>query len=763
MQRAIGIFVTGLFLALAWPTASHAQVLASCKTWSAAPVPRRVPPPLNAPPNTPDRLVATAEAVPGYVQIVCDDAQLFAREVEVDQAHDLFKAVGDVVFIEGAQRITADRLEFNTKTKLGTFWNAQGIMTIAGKADPKSMFGSTEADAYFYGEKVEKIGPEKYRLINGTFTTCVQPTPRWDLSAAQIVLVKDKRAVMRGAVLRIKNVPVLYLPWMYYPINKGDRATGFLMPGYGRSTVRGQILSNAFFWAINRSQDATFNYDYTSKAGSGYGVEYRYLESQGSQGNAKFTVLNGSTTNAESVFTTRSYLADAALVQQLGTRWQLRSNVNYTNNIQSQQYSQQDIYRSSNPTRSAAANVQGSVGRVRLSGEAGITDIFTGTDGKAVRYGSLPTIRAELPSSPIGKSRVYAGIGSEFSALVRQNEVGNPATDLGLMRFDVNPTVRAPIGRLPFLRITANAGMRFTYWSEQLSASGAQVQTPLHRQLFDAGATFTGPTFSRIFDTPSSKYATRWKHVIEPSLNISKTTAFADFGKVPRNDGVDYLVGGVTNVTYGLSNSLLAKRPTSSGTSAANEIASIQVRQTYYSTAAAASYDPQYQTSLGASSISKWSPMSISARVQPASVFNLQAQAEYDTTHKEIRSTSIGGGVQSRLANVNASWSKQFFVKGLSGFDNPNALYHSLNASANLRTQDNHLGANWSWSYDFQQKRQLQQRVVAHYSSQCCGIAAEFQTRYLGLSTIQQDHIFNLSFSLAGIGTFSNLLGSFGR
>lgn len=762
MQRAIGIFVTSLVLAGAWPTTAHAQLPASCKVASVSPVPERIPAPPNAPPNTPDRFVAIAKAVPGYVQIVCDNAQLFAREVEVDQAHDLFKAVGDVVFIEGAQRITADRLEFNTKTKLGTFWNAQGIMSITGKADPKSMFGSTEADAYFYGEKLEKIGPEKYRLINGTFTTCVQPTPRWDLSASNIVLVKDKRAVMRGAVLRIKNVPILYLPWMYYPINKGDRATGFLMPGYGRSTVRGQIFSNAFFWAISRSQDATFNYDYTSKAGSGYGVEYRYVQSPGSQGNAKFSVLSGSSSNAETVFKTRSYLADAAIVQQLGAQWQLRSNVNYTNNIQSQQYSQQDIYRSSNPTRSAAANLTGNVGRLRVSGEAGITDIF-GSDGKAVRYGTLPNVRAELPSSPIGKSRVYAGVSGDFSALVRQNEVGNPATDHGLMRVDVNPTVRAPIGSLPYLRVTANAGMRFTYWSEQLNSSGVQVQTPLRRQLFDAGATITGPTFSRIFDTPNSGYATRWKHVIEPSVSVSKTTAFADFGKVPLNDGVDSLVGGVTNITYGLSNSLLAKRPTAGGASAANEIASVQIRQTYYSNAAAASYDPQYQTSLGASSISKWSPMSISARVQPASVFNVQAQADYDTTHKAIRSTSIGGGVQSTLATFNASWAKQFLVKGLAGFDNPDTLYHSLNTSASLRTHDNGLGVNWSWSYDFQQKQQLQQRFVAHYSSQCCGIAAEFQTRYLGLSTIKQDHIFNLSFSLAGIGTFSNLLGSFGR
>ena len=64
---------------------------------------------------------------------------------------------------------------------------------------------------------------------------------------------------------------------MYYPINKEDRATGFLLPIYGTSTIRGQSFSNAFFWAINRSQDATVLHDWFTRTGQGYGGEYRYI------------------------------------------------------------------------------------------------------------------------------------------------------------------------------------------------------------------------------------------------------------------------------------------------------------------------------------------------------------------------------------------------------------------------------------------------------------------------------------------------------
>ena len=72
-------------------------------------------------------------------------------------------------------------------------------------------------------------------------------------------------------MLKVKGVPLFYLPVMYYPTNKEDRATGFLMPTYGTSTLRGQSIHNAFFWAINRSQDATLLHDWFSKTGQGFG------------------------------------------------------------------------------------------------------------------------------------------------------------------------------------------------------------------------------------------------------------------------------------------------------------------------------------------------------------------------------------------------------------------------------------------------------------------------------------------------------------
>ena len=158
-------------------------------------------------------------------------------------------ATGSVVFTSGSSRIAADRLEYNTVTKTGTFYNAFGTATlqeqkkkrgVAAPVQQASLYGGQEPDVYFYGEKVSKIGPEKYRLTKGGFTTCVQPTPRWRLTSGTVVLNLDHYAMLTNALFKVKGMPVLYLPIMYYPINKEDRASGFLMPctGVPRSAGR---------------------------------------------------------------------------------------------------------------------------------------------------------------------------------------------------------------------------------------------------------------------------------------------------------------------------------------------------------------------------------------------------------------------------------------------------------------------------------------------------------------------------------------------
>ena len=98
------------------------------------------------------------------------------------------------------------------------------------------------------------------------------------------------------------------------------------MPSFGTSTFRGTALSNAFFWAIGRSQDATFFHDWFTRTGQGVGAEYRYLSGVGSSGLFRFNRLSQHATVFEEDDATTtlpaqtSYQVDAAVNQSLGRR-----------------------------------------------------------------------------------------------------------------------------------------------------------------------------------------------------------------------------------------------------------------------------------------------------------------------------------------------------------------------------------------------------------------------------------------------------------
>ena len=212
------------------------------------------------------------------------DTKIYADDVMMYTGENKAIATGNVVMAQGDNRISAEHAEFNTETGLGTFFNATGFSTVkppktqpsrSGAMAPPPVVGQ-ETVVIFFGEKIEKIGPKKYRITNGGFSTCVQPTPRWDLHAGTVLLNVDHYTMLTNAVLRVKGVPMFYTPFLYYPTKREDRATGFLMPTYGSSSLRGQSIHNGFFWAIDRSQDATFVHDYSSKTGQGVGSEYRY-------------------------------------------------------------------------------------------------------------------------------------------------------------------------------------------------------------------------------------------------------------------------------------------------------------------------------------------------------------------------------------------------------------------------------------------------------------------------------------------------------
>jgi LPS-assembly protein len=712
----------------------------------------------------------------GAVEIEQGDTKLYAEQVEILDEERIV-ATGNVVLTQANNRIAADRAEFNTRTKLGTFYNASGIANVqpprlapmAGGIVVPQVAGQ-ETDVYFFGEKLEKIGFKKYRITNGGFSTCVQPTPRWDLSAGTIVLNVDHYTLLRNAILSVKGVPMFYLPVMYYPTKEEDRATGFLIPTYGMSTIRGQTISNGFFWAINRSHDATIMHDWYSKTGQGAGTEYRYDLGGGSDGSFRAYMLDehdaaylqpdGSVIPQPAK---RSYDVDGGANHILPGNFRARARVDYFSSLITNQTFNTNINDASRNVRSYGGNVVGAWRSYSLNGTFDRSEWFNPTHSAVT--GSSPRIAISRNERPLfAGSPVYFSVAGEFANLDRQTKSGDTVVDdRSLGRLDFTPTVRYPFKRWQFFTVNTSLSWRDTYYTRSY-APGTQtvVNDDLNRRYFTVLAQAVGPVFTRVWNTPDNKYAERFKHTIEPFITAGRTSNIENFPRVIQIDGTDWAVG-TTSYEYGLNNRFYAKRKIGQ-TSQAQEIVNVEIRQKYYTNAQASQLDPRYNTSYAASTASNFSAIALSARVTPTNNLNATLSAEVDSKYLELRTLSLNSGYNwTNRVQTSVGWSHRFFIDGLPGFNDPATLDHYLNVAANAHTIDNRFGGVYSFNYDVLRSALLQQRMSAFYNAQCCGIAFEYQRyNFPGGPTyvVPSDHRFFLSFTLAGLGNFSPFNGA---
>src|SRR5207253_8490541 len=72
----------------------------------------------------------------------------------------------------------------------------------------------------------------------------------------------------------------LVLPIATHPLQKQPRQSGFLIPNLGRSSTKGTILGDSFYWAINRSMDVTVGAQYFSHRGWAQHGEFRARPSE---------------------------------------------------------------------------------------------------------------------------------------------------------------------------------------------------------------------------------------------------------------------------------------------------------------------------------------------------------------------------------------------------------------------------------------------------------------------------------------------------
>jgi LPS-assembly protein len=208
----------------------------------------------------------------GGVTLTRGDTTLTADEVVYDRTHGIAEARGHVVVTDPQATAEGDSARLDMDTESGWVDGA----TIDFRPSEYQVRGG----------HIEKLGGPRYSVANGVFTTCRcggLEKPSWSIAGAQTDVKLQGFGVVHGATFRVKDVPVLWVPYLVFPANT-TRQTGLLIPRVGYSNRRGFQYEQPFYWAINKSSDATVAVDIQSEARLGMLGEYRYMLSRDTRG-----------------------------------------------------------------------------------------------------------------------------------------------------------------------------------------------------------------------------------------------------------------------------------------------------------------------------------------------------------------------------------------------------------------------------------------------------------------------------------------------
>ncbi len=123
----------------------------------------------------------------------------------------------------------------------------------------KDIFDNSENDPRIKGVSSSRNG--EITIINkGVFTSCKknENCPPWAIQANEIKHDKKKNEIYyKNAILRVYDIPILYLPKFFHPDPTVKRRSGILKPTLNNSNVTGSSITLPYYHVISEESDIT--------------------------------------------------------------------------------------------------------------------------------------------------------------------------------------------------------------------------------------------------------------------------------------------------------------------------------------------------------------------------------------------------------------------------------------------------------------------------------------------------------------------------
>ncbi len=503
---------------------------------------------------------------------------LWADEATYNSDTAEVEAEGHVLLEGGVsdEYIQASRATYNVQTETGHFYHVIG--TIGAKQRSAARFLTTSNPFAFTGKVVDKTGPERYVVHHGTVTSCEVPHPKWQFNSPHSVINVDGNAHIYLTTFRVYGIPVLFFPFATHPVQRQPRQSGFLTPTFGSSNVKGTILGDSFYWAINRSMDATIGAELFSSRGWAQRAEFRVAPNAGS-----YVYL--SYFGVEDRGNPRTKQDQGGREVRFGASDQFGgfrgvANLDYLSSfvfrvVWGQIFTA--VYSEVVSQGFLSKNSRGYSYNLWLQRYQN----FLGyQQNQVITIEHLPSLEFSTVDRQFGKSGFYWNLDATAEGLHRSQ----PALAAGELafstaplvgRFDVNPNVSLPL-RYRGWSLRPELGVRNTSYTQQLTPGQRVACAPIcqvgqnpspspnvaidrfiNREAVTSSVELRPPALERVFNHPV--FGSKLKHVFEPRIVYRRVEGVDNFSHIPRFDWRDVL-SDTNEVEYGFVNRLYSKR-----------------------------------------------------------------------------------------------------------------------------------------------------------------------------------------------------------
>ncbi len=726
---------------------------------------------------------------------------LHCDEAAYDSTTGIVTAKGHVVFDGGlhSEHVTASHGSYDVSRDSGTFYDASGSTGVRVKN--KVMFLTSSTPFFFSGKQVDKLGPDRYLVHHGYITSCQLPKPKWRFVAASALVEVGEDARMHHATLRIGNIPVFYFPYAEHPIDNLGRKSGFLIPVIGVSNTRGTIIGDGFYWAINRSSDATIGAELYSRRGWAQHGEYRAIgykwhiiaeyfgvvDTKGQPGTGQNQGGEEAKFNGD-VILPHGFRGVASIDYLSSYLFRLGFGQNYVEAVNSEVRSSGFISRSRE-------------GRFNALLISRYQNYQSSAPGDVIDIAHLTSFQFAGMEKPIADSRFMYTYDAAAEGLSRHEPGFETASIVG--RGDVHPVISLPA----FIRgwtLRPELGAEETIYSQRLQPASSVGSLPqalneaINRNVLHLAMEVRPPTLARIFDHKPFGYV--YKHTFEPYATYRYQTGISNFADIIRFDYRDILAD-TNEVEYGVINRLYAKKTHSSAhcfrdphylprgsdigaqqwtdarekegycddqQGAAKEVITWKLAQKYF-------FDPTFGGAVvtGARNVfdssadftgiafiygpRRFSPLISRLQIQDSNS-NLQWDVDYDPVLQQLNASTISLGHH---------WSNWYASIGQNYLNVPASLVEGGQAiPANTFNQLVFLGGYGNIArkgingavtvgYDYELRQLQYGGAQATYNWDCCGVTFEYRRWNLG--SVRNENYYRFALSLANFGTFGNI------